>query len=107
VTGLFAVNRRAGALWALATEPGAGHIVGRSRDVALVFFDDVLRLRLPESTDTLLPVSAASGVLGDLADDSYHAAGSAASPQAPTAWLPTDRVARAWQAMMKDEPFTP
>lgn len=29
IVGLFAVNRRAGALWALAEEASAGHIVGR------------------------------------------------------------------------------
>ena len=45
IVGLFAVNRRAGALWALAEEPGAAHIVGRSRDMAVIFFDDVLALR--------------------------------------------------------------
>src|SRR5262245_34433796 len=31
INGLFAVNRRAGALWALAEEPGVGHVVGKSR----------------------------------------------------------------------------
>src|SRR5262249_47948701 len=40
ITGLFAVNRRAGALWALADEPSVGHVVGRSIDVAKVFFED-------------------------------------------------------------------
>src|SRR6478752_1364294 len=39
ITGLFAVNRRAGALWALAEEPGAAHIVGRSMEVAKIFFE--------------------------------------------------------------------
>jgi dienelactone hydrolase len=46
VAGLFAVNRRGGALWALAEEPAAGHVVGRSRDLTLIFFEDVLPLRL-------------------------------------------------------------
>src|SRR5215831_6627024 len=46
VVGLFALNRRAGALWALAEEPGVGHVVGKSRDVAMVFFEDVLAIRL-------------------------------------------------------------
>src|ERR1041384_3630282 len=32
VTGLFGINRRAGALWALTQEPGVGHAVARSRD---------------------------------------------------------------------------
>ena len=36
ITGLFALNRRTGALWALAEEPNVAHVVGRSRDVALV-----------------------------------------------------------------------
>ena len=31
IAGLFAVNRRAGALWAFANEPGVAHVVGRSR----------------------------------------------------------------------------
>src|SRR5215471_14720667 len=42
ITGLFALNRRGGALWALTEEPSAAHIVGRSRDMALVFFEDIL-----------------------------------------------------------------
>src|SRR6185295_19911659 len=45
ITGLFDLNRRSGALWALAEEPGAAHVVGRSIDVARIFFEDVLALR--------------------------------------------------------------
>jgi poly(3-hydroxybutyrate) depolymerase len=40
IVGLFAVNRRASALWALAQEPGIGHAVGRSKDLAGMFFED-------------------------------------------------------------------
>src|SRR5579884_2611404 len=46
ITGIFAVNRRGGALWALANEPGVAHVVGRSRDVSMVFFEDVLASRV-------------------------------------------------------------
>ena len=46
ITGLFALNRRGGALWALHREPSAAHIVGRSRDMSIMFFDDVIPLRL-------------------------------------------------------------
>src|SRR5207237_1508577 len=42
ITGLFAVNRRSGALWALAEEPDAAHVVGRSLEVAKIFFEDVM-----------------------------------------------------------------
>src|SRR5580765_2463451 len=46
ITGLFAVNRRAGALWALAEEPGAAHVVGKSREITILFFEDALTARL-------------------------------------------------------------
>jgi dienelactone hydrolase len=40
IAGLFAVNRRAGALWAFAEEPNVGHVVGRSQEMATIFFVD-------------------------------------------------------------------
>jgi poly(3-hydroxybutyrate) depolymerase len=110
IVGLFAVNRRAGALWALAEEPGAAHIVGRSRDVAQVFFEDVLALRLGTGPNTQTPsglaaISEKSGFLGDLKAKSFQAMGTSNAPGYPTAWLPTERVARAWQAMVTEQPF--
>ena len=35
IAGIFAINRRAGALWALAVEPGVGHAVAdpKSREI--------------------------------------------------------------------------
>jgi dienelactone hydrolase len=101
INGLFAVNRRAAALWALAEEPNAGHIVGRSRDMAMIFFEEVLPLRLP-----LRPLQESSGFLGDLkAKTSQKQNGPA--PNYPTAWLPTARVARAWEALVTEKPFEP
>jgi dienelactone hydrolase len=111
IVGLFAVNRRAGALWALAEEPGAAHIVGRSRDVAIVLFEDVLPLRLPERAPgvkeqgTLRPIPEKSGYLGDLKARTFQKQGDAAAPNYPTAWLPTLRVATAWEAMVTEKPF--
>ena len=104
ITGLFAVNRRGGALWALAEEPGAAHIVGRSRDLALMFFEDVLALRLA-SAQELKPLTEKAGFIGDPKSKTFHAVGDGPTPAYPTAWLPTMRVARAWQAMMTEQPF--
>jgi poly(3-hydroxybutyrate) depolymerase len=98
IVGLFAVNRRAGALWALAEEPGVGHVVGKSRDVAMVFFEDVLAMRVSD-TGRLLPMPSKPAFLGDYKSKSFQPAGDAA-PRDPTAWLPTERVARAWQNMV-------
>jgi dienelactone hydrolase len=100
IVGLFAVNRRAGALWALAEEPSAAHIVGRSRDVAMVFFDDVLTLRGP----AMRPLTENSGWLGDLKAHTIAPLGDAKVPGYPTAWLPSERVAKAWRAMVTEAP---
>jgi poly(3-hydroxybutyrate) depolymerase len=106
ISGLFAVNRRAGALWALAEEPGAAHVVGRSRDVALVFFEDVLRLRLDSTNPgALKPIPDGNGFVGDLAAKTFKPMADAAAVAGPTVWLPTERAARAWQAMLQDQPF--
>jgi poly(3-hydroxybutyrate) depolymerase len=101
INGLFAVNRRAGALWALAEEPSAGHIVGRSKDMALIFFEELLPFRLP-----LRPLAESSGFLGDLKVKTAQKQNGPA-PNYPTAWLPTARVARAWEALVTEKPFEP
>lgn len=101
IVGLFAVNRRAGALWALADEPSVGHVVGRSRDVALTFFDDVLTLRGP----SMRVLTEGSGYLGDLKAHTFAPLGEGKVPGYPTAWLPSEHVARAWQAMVTEQPF--
>ncbi len=112
ISGLFAVNRRGGALWALVEEPGAGHIVGRSRDLGAIFFEDVLALRLDSSADGngasgLRALSEKSGLVGDLKAKMYKPLGESAAPNTLTAWLPTERVARAWQAVLMEKPFSP
>lgn len=104
ITGLFALNRRGGALWALGDEPGAAHIVGRSRDVSIIFFDDVLPLRIGAS-GALMPLDEKTGFLGDYTSKTFIAPGAKPASGDPTAWLPTERVARAWQAMMTGAPF--
>lgn len=105
ITGLFAVNRRGGALWALTEEPGAAHIVGRSRDMSIIFFDDVLPLRLGDPAAALKPIAESAGYIGDFKSKTTRAVADSATPNYPTAWLPTARVARAWQAMVTEKPF--
>ena len=103
IRGLFALNQRGGALWALAEEPGAAHIVGRSRDVALVFYEDVLALRLGK--DGLQPMVKATGYVGDPKTMTIAPVSAGRLPAYPVAWLPTERVARAWLAMETGKPF--
>ena len=103
IVGLFALNRRGGALWALAEEPSAAHIAGRSRDVAVVFFEDILAARLDGSS--LRSLDEQSGLIGDLEAKTFQPIGDAGAPNYPTAWLPTPRVARAWQSLVTEKPF--
>jgi len=110
IAGLFALNRRAGALWAFAEEPNVAHVVGRSQEMAAIFFEAVLPLRLGSpasaaSSAPLAPLEERSGTLGDVAQSSIRPASQGATPTQLTAWFPTERVARAWQALMRREPF--
>jgi poly(3-hydroxybutyrate) depolymerase len=107
IVGLFALNRRAGALWALTEEYSMGHDVGRSRELATMFFEDVLALRLNDSKNpaTLTALTEQSGFLGDLKAKTVQPLGNTQVPNYPTAWLPTERIARAWRAVVTETPF--
>ncbi|MEP6781576.1 MAG: hypothetical protein ABJC26_16880 [Gemmatimonadaceae bacterium] len=105
IVGLFAVNRRGGALWALAEEPGVAHVVGRSRDVAMVFFEDVLPLRVTQAGSPLKSLVEKAGFIGDFKTKTFKAMGDSAAPGYPTAWLPTLRAANAWQGILTEKPF--
>jgi poly(3-hydroxybutyrate) depolymerase len=102
ITGLFALNRRGGALWALTEEPSAAHVVGRSRDLSIVFFDDVLAQRLGDGT-SLKALTEKGGFVGDYHTKTIAPMGESKLPAYPTSWLPSDRVAKAWQAVINDK----
>jgi poly(3-hydroxybutyrate) depolymerase len=104
ITGLFAINRRAGALWALTEEPSAGHAVARSAQLGAMFFDDVLALRLKDGA-TLERLAEKDGWYGDIRAKTISAVGTQRPPAAPTAWLPSERTAKAWVSVVTDTPF--
>jgi dienelactone hydrolase len=104
ITGLFALNRRAGALWALSEEPSAAHIVGRSRDLAMMLYEDMLAARV-DGSGTLKALAETSGFLGDMKTRTIQPVGESKPPAYPTAWLPTERIARAWRAVLTETPF--
>jgi hypothetical protein len=103
ITGLFAVNRSFGALWALANEPGGRHVVGRSLELARIFFEDVLSAKLA----ALRPMLENDGFVADLKTKTFQPARASVPSEHLTAWLPTERVARAWQAMETGKNFEP
>jgi len=108
IVGLFAVNRRFGALWGLVNEPNTDHDIGRSRDVALLFFEDVLVKRLDKQRSDksgarhLRAVAMTSGVLGDLKARKITGPSGPVAPDYPTAWFISERVGKAWQDLVNE-----
>lgn len=103
ITGLFALNRRGGALWALAEEPGAAHVVGKSKDLAMLLFEDALSARLA-ADGSLRAVSEQDGFVGDIQAKTFERATVPFNASRTTAWLLSERLAKAWQAMETDGP---
>ena len=103
ITGIFALNRRGGALWALAEEPDAAHIVGKSKDLTMMFFEDVMAARLGDN-GTLKPMTEEGGFIADIHAKTYTPAPAKFNANVTTAWLPSERVAKAWVAMETDKP---
>ena len=110
IAGLFALNRRAGALWALVQEPKVGHVIGRSQEMAAIFFDAILPLRVgsggsARSFAPLAQLEERSGIVGELVQGGLRPPADNPAPTHLTAWFPTERVARAWQAVRRSKPF--
>jgi dienelactone hydrolase len=106
VTGIWAMNRRPGALWALVQEPNTPHAVGRSDVMSRLFFDDVLPMRITSGSATLKPLDPNKGWQGDLSTHAVAAVVPGAKPfDTPTVWLPTERSAKAWAAVENGTPF--
>ena len=106
VTGIFSMNRRPGALWALVQEPNTPHAVGRSDEMSRMFFDDVLPMRITSGSATLKSLDATKGWQGDLAKHTVAAVVPGAKmPEEPTVWLPTERMGKAWVAVENGTPF--
>lgn len=94
VQGLFGVNRRAGALWGLVVEPGVAHVVGTSQALGAMLFEDVLNAAPGSLTEN-------SGYLGNLHTRAITKRSEIMAVRDISAWLPTERLAQAWQSVVK------
>lgn len=108
IVGLFSVNRRIGARWSLVEEPNVGHDFEGSHDMAAIFFEDILALRLDSASvkgkvaRPLRSVHEDSGYIGNLKTKTYRPRTEVKELDYLTAWLPTERVARAWAKVVTD-----
>jgi len=106
IKGVFSMNRRANALWALTVEPNAVHEFARSLELSEVYFNEVIPLRIPkEPGGPLRPLSLENGYLGDLGTLTYAPYNKEKAKEGPAAWLPTEKTARTWQAVMAGKPI--
>ncbi len=110
IRGIYSINRRARSLWALVVEPGVAHKVARSQDMAVMFYEDLLKLRLPAATGgtALRALELGDGFFCDPTSNPSNqciAAAGASEQKTPTAWLPTERLAQAWKAVTTGAPF--
>ena len=110
VTGLFALNRGVGALWAFASEPGVAHELGRTREFGAVFLDGIIPLRLPDQSagevpvrSPLKPIDEKRGYIGDLSTFTFEPWRPGSGFSSLTAFLPTLDIARAWQSFSRGQ----
>jgi hypothetical protein len=105
ITTAFEVNRAAGARWALAVEPGAGHTLPADVDLMFQWMAAVTSLRLPESVTPGQPVvlraiAETNGWLGDRETFATCAYDCYDGDPRVAAWLPSMATASRWAAFV-------
>jgi hypothetical protein len=106
ITSIWTVGRKEGALWALAPQPNSGHEFSKTASVARIFFDGVLKNRLPDDAAAfgdgpqMKPMQESQGWLGDLTLHEIHAESADEQSSLHAAWLPDEASANAWKAFV-------
>ncbi|MDX1429058.1 MAG: carboxypeptidase regulatory-like domain-containing protein [Rhodothermales bacterium] len=97
----FETNRRAGALWALAMEPGVPHhsLSSTQRALTINWMREIVQLRL-RSVGVLSRLVDADGWVGDRASGKIAAWGELDGDPASMSWFPSYESARAWLAFV-------
>lgn len=104
VRGMYLTNRRAGALWTLVEEKGVAHEVAGSRDLAVAYYEAVMKLRMTAGAmgyKALKPVTEDIGTVGNIYE---HTLGREEGiRKEDTTWLPSESFANDWQALVTKE----
>ncbi|GAB3270213.1 hypothetical protein [Parahaliea aestuarii] len=105
IKGMYLTNRRAGALWTLAEEKGVAHDVAGSRDLAVSYYEAVMKLRMTDGAigyKALKPVNEDMGTVGNIYN---HTLGREEDVRKEdTTWLPSDSFANDWLTLVTKEP---
>jgi hypothetical protein len=110
ITSIWKAGRQGGALWALAPQPNSGHEFSKTDPLARIFFEAVLKARLPDdngglsddSNDapTMKPMQENPGWLGNLATHEIHDDSTDSDIDRTAAWLPDESTADAWKVFV-------
>jgi pimeloyl-ACP methyl ester carboxylesterase len=99
----FGEVRGRGGLIGVAVDPLTAHECGNQRYLAMVWFDACLSARLPKVTgQSLVAMPAGEAWLADVAGSEAVQADKYDGNAMKQAWLPNERVARAWMQYVKD-----
>jgi hypothetical protein len=71
----------------------------------MMFYEDVMTARLSDN-GTLKPLSEESGFIADIHAKTYEPAPAKFNANVTTAWLPSERVAKAWAAIETGKPLS-
>ena len=97
IRGIFSINRRAHALWALIEQDGVGHEVAGSDVIAAAFYREVLEERLAGGA-TLTSLNADEGYFCDPSSRACVPAAGAKAPGEPVSWLASESLAATWKS---------
>ena len=111
LTAFFAANRREGAIWSFAVEPGATHETTSSRARALMvdWMNTIFGLRLPPTVAPGVPVvlrsiDEASGWLGHRTSFAIAPYADYADDRLDASWLPSQGTAQTWHGFVTTPP---
>lgn len=93
IRNIFMENRKLGARWCLANEPGRGHETAHANEIALPFFEAVMRARER-------PASERAGVVLDLDHKQLIAPGVPPANTGLTFWFPDESVIATWNTFV-------
>ena len=106
IKGIFSINRRFGAIWTFAVEPGIGHAIGRTKELAAAFFNELLPLRLDTIQDAnLLEIKEDSGWVGDPKTYEIIPFPNWQAQSYGCSWIVNAKFASTWLAFCKGKPF--
>ena len=99
LTSLFDENRKRGAFWCFAPEPGKGHELGGTKELAISFFESVLPLRMGEEPKPI-PLNPEEGWLGNNETGEFSSNSSYSGAKTEASWLPDERFAQLWKTFI-------